>query len=142
MFQLSGIVGGRTQLKVGPRKTVLLQQIVIRVKNGHKLVLKDLNFLFNNDAFAIKIEAQPSSGTFIAKGGSGDLSPNKVLFHNNTGSEVTVFLLVSAINTSNSTRSLSRSDSWHLTLVRKIVRRKRKPCIPCIPFSSKVQSKK
>ncbi|MFD0694413.1 hypothetical protein ACFQZT_09945 [Paenibacillus sp. GCM10027628] len=118
MFQLNGIVGGNASIAVGARKTILLQQIVINVPNRQKLILRDLNFLFNNDAFAIKIEAQPSPGTFIARGGSGDLRPNKVLFNNTTGSAVTIFLLVSAVNTARNTRSLSRSDSWHLTLQR------------------------
>ncbi|MCC3374263.1 hypothetical protein [Cohnella sp. REN36] len=118
MFQLSGIVGGKSQIKVAPRQTLLLQQIVIRVKKGRKLVLKNLNFLFNNEAFAIKIEAQPSPGKFIARGGAGDLTPNKVLFNNNTGEDQIIFLLVSAINTSRTTQQLSRSDSWHLNLQR------------------------
>ncbi|MFF2090714.1 hypothetical protein [Paenibacillus sp. NPDC058174] len=120
MFQLNGIVGGRlTNINVGGRKTILLQQIVLDVKKGQKLILRDINFLFNNDAFAIKVEAQPSPGTFIARGGAGDLRPNKVLFNNNTGDEVRIFLLVSAINTARNSRSLSRSDSWHLTLTRR-----------------------
>ncbi|MBP1963362.1 hypothetical protein [Paenibacillus aceris] len=119
LIQLNGIVGGNAPIAVGARKTVLLQQIVIRVKNRQKLVLKNLNFLFNNEAFAIKIEAEPSPGVFIARGGSGDLSPNKVLVNNTTGSEVTIFLLISAVNTANNTRSLSRSDSWRLLLQRK-----------------------
>ncbi len=120
LFQLNGIVGGRlTNINVGGRKTILLQQIVLDVKKGQKLILRDINFLFNNDAFAIKVEAQPSPGTFIARGGAGDLRPNKILFNNNTGDEVRIFLLVSAINTARNSRSLSRSDSWHLTLARR-----------------------
>lgn len=118
MFQLSGIVGGKASVKVAPRQTLLLQQIVIRVKNGRKLILKNLNFLFNNEAFAIKIEAQPSPGKFVARGGAGDLTPNKVLFNNNTGDDQIIFLLVSAVNTSRISQSLSRSDSWHMTLQR------------------------
>ncbi|MCZ8515362.1 hypothetical protein O9H85_23715 [Paenibacillus filicis] len=116
MLQLNGIVGGNASIAVGPRKTLLLQQIVINVRKGQKLVLKDISFLFNNDAFAIKVEAQPSPGTFIARGGAGDLHPNKVLFNNNSGAEVRIFLLVSAVNRARNTRSLSRSDSWHLNL--------------------------
>ncbi|MCD9020324.1 hypothetical protein [Cohnella silvisoli] len=80
------------------------------------MVLKDLYFLFNNEAFAIKIEAEPSPGTFIAGGGGGELTPNKVLFHNTSSGDVRIFLLVSAINRARNARSLSRSDSWHLTL--------------------------
>lgn len=118
-FQLSGIVGGKSAISVAPRKTILLQQIIINVKAGQRLVLKDLNFLFNNEAFAIKIEAQPSPGTFIAGGGGGELTPNKVLFHNTSSGDVRIFLLVSAINRSRNARSLSRSDSWHLTLQRR-----------------------
>lgn len=118
MFQLSGIVGGKALIRVAPRQTLLLQQIVIRVRKGRKLVLKDLNFLFNNEAFAIKIEAQPSPGKFIARGGAGDLTPNKVLFNNNTGEDQLIFLLVSAVNISRRSQELSRSDSWHLTLQR------------------------
>lgn len=116
MIQLNGIVGGNAPIVVGARKTVLLQQIVIRVKNRQRLILRNLNFLLNNEAFAIKIEAEPSPGVFIARGGSGDLSPNKVLVNNTSGSEVTIFLLVSAVNTANNIRSLSRSDSWRLLL--------------------------
>lgn len=119
MFQLSGIVGGKTAIAVGPGKTILLQQIVIDVRKGQKLVLRDINFLFNNEAFAIKVEAQPSPGTFIARGGAGELHPNKVLFNNNTGAQVRIFLLVSAVNTARNSRSLSRSDSWHLNLQRR-----------------------
>ncbi|MDU0200943.1 hypothetical protein ACYEXS_35660 [Paenibacillus sp. MAH-36] len=119
MIQLNGIVGGKAPIAVGARETVLLQQIVIRVKNRQKLILKNLNFLFNNEAFAIKIEAEPSPGVFIARGGAGDLSPNKVLVNNRSGSEVTIFLLISAVNTANNTRALSRSDSWRLLLQRK-----------------------
>lgn len=69
MIQLNGIVGGNAPIAVGARKTILLQQIMIRVKNNQKLILKSLNFLLNNDAFAIKIEAEPSPGVFIARGG-------------------------------------------------------------------------
>ncbi|UHA75110.1 hypothetical protein [Paenibacillus sp. 481] len=118
-FQLNGIVGGKCPINVGPGKTVLLQQIVIGVPNGQKLILRDLNFLLNNDAFSLKIEAEPSPGKFIAKGGFGELTPNKVLFNNDSGADVLIFFLVSAINTAKNTRSLSRSDSWHMTLVRK-----------------------
>lgn len=118
MFQLSGIVGGKGPVKVGARQTLLLQQIVIRVHKGRKLILKNLNFLLNNEAFAIKIEAQPSPGKFIARGGAGDLTPNKVLFNNNTGDDQIIFLLVSAVNTSRMTQELSRSDSWRMTLQR------------------------
>ncbi len=75
--------------------------------------------MFNNEAFAIKIEAEPSPGVFIARGGAGDLNPNKVLVHNTSGEDVTIFLLVSAVNTARNTRSLSRSDSWRLLLQRK-----------------------
>ena len=119
MLQITGIVGGKRQLHVPAHKTQLLQQIVVNVENGQKLVLKNLNFLFNNDAFAIKIEAQPSTGIFRASGGFGDLTPNKVLFNNNTGSSQLIFLLVSAVNKENGTRALSRSDSWNLVLQRK-----------------------
>lgn len=119
IFQLNGIVGGKASIAVGPRKSILLQQIVINVRQGQKLVLKDINFLFNNEAFAIKVEALPSPGTFIARGGADELHPNKVLFNNNTGSDVLIFLLVSAVNTARNTRSLSRSDSWHLNLKRR-----------------------
>lgn len=118
MFQLSGIVGGKSAVRAAPRQTLLLQQIVIRVKKGRKLILKNLNFLFDNEAFAIKIEAQPSPGKFIARGGAGDLTPNKVLFNNNTGDDQLIFLLVSAVNTSRTSQQLSRSDSWHMTLQR------------------------
>ncbi|NEW07928.1 hypothetical protein GK047_18165 [Paenibacillus sp. SYP-B3998] len=115
MLQLNGIVGGNSPISVASRKTILLQQIVINVKRGQKLVLKDINFLFNNESFSIKVEAAPSSGTFIARGGAGDLRPNKVLVHNTTRGDLRIFLLVSAVNAANNTRSLSRSDSWHLT---------------------------
>jgi hypothetical protein len=118
-FQLNGIVGGKCAIAVAPRKTILLQQIVIDVQNGQSLILKDLNFEFDNDAFAIKIEAPPSQGKFIAGGGSGELTPNKVLFRNNTGDGVRIFFLVSAINRARNSRSLSRSDSWHMTLLRR-----------------------
>lgn len=116
MLQLNGIVGGKSPISVSAGKTILLQQIVINVKKGRKLVLRDINFLFNNEAFAIKIEAEPSSGKFIAKGGIGDLKPNKVLFNNTTGADVNIFFLVSAVNLAKNSRSLSRSDSWHMTL--------------------------
>lgn len=119
MFQLSGIVGGKSSIAVGARKTILLQQIVIRVKSRQRLILKNVNFLFNNEAFAIKIEAEPSPGVFIARGGAGDLSPNKVLVHNTSAEDLTIFLLVSAVNTASNTRLLSRSDSWRLLLLRK-----------------------
>jgi hypothetical protein len=119
LIQLNGIVGGNALIAVRARKTLLLQQIVIRVKKRQKLILKDLNFLLNNEAFAIKIKAEPSPGVYIASGGAGDLSPNKVLVNNTTGSEVTIFLLISAVNTANNTRFLSRSDSWRLLLQRK-----------------------
>ncbi|GAB6926964.1 hypothetical protein JCM10914A_09470 [Paenibacillus sp. JCM 10914] len=119
MFQLNGIVGGKSSIEVSPGKTIQLQQIVINVKNGKKLILKDINFLFNNDAFAIKVEALPSPGVFVARGGAGDLHPNKVLFNNNTGSAVLIFLVISAVNTARNRRSLSRSDSWHLNLWRQ-----------------------
>ncbi|MCA0758176.1 hypothetical protein KP806_24270 [Paenibacillus sp. N4] len=74
--------------------------------------------MFNNEAFAIKIEANPSPGVFIAKGGFGDLKPNKVLFHNKSSEDVIIFLTVSAVNTAKNTRFLSRSDSWHLGITR------------------------
>ncbi|TFE25522.1 hypothetical protein [Cohnella luojiensis] len=118
-FQLNGIVGGKCAIAVAPRRTILLQQIVIDVQNRQSLILKDLNFEFDNDAFAIKIEAPPSPGIFIAGGGSGELTPNRVLFRNNTGDGVRIFFLVSAINRARNTRSLSRSDSWHMTLLRR-----------------------
>ncbi|SDO72368.1 hypothetical protein SAMN04487897_12068 [Paenibacillus sp. yr247] len=119
MLQLNGIVGGNAPISVGAGKTILLQQILIRVKNKQKLILRNINFLFNNDAFAIKIEAEPSPGTFIARGGAGDLSPNKVLVNNTTGEDLLIFLLVSAVNKAKNSRALSRSDSWRMTLVRR-----------------------
>jgi hypothetical protein len=118
-FQLSGIVGGKCAIAVAPRQTRLLQQIIINVNAGQRLILKNVNFLFNNEAFAIKIEAQPSPGTFVAGGGGGEFKPNKVLFHNTSSEEIRIFLLVSAINRARNSRSLSRSDSWHLTLQRR-----------------------
>ncbi|RED58621.1 hypothetical protein [Cohnella lupini] len=118
-FQLSGIVGGKNAIPVAPGRTVLLQQIILEVADGMRLILKDVNFLFNNEAFAIKIQAEPSPGKFTAGGGGGELTPNKVLFRNNTGSTVRIFLLVSAVNKAKNARSLSRSDSWHLTLQRR-----------------------
>ncbi|MDQ8737742.1 hypothetical protein [Paenibacillus sp. LHD-38] len=118
MLQLNGIVGGKKDIAVGPRKTILLQQMVIAVENNQKLTLKSLNFLFNNDAFAIKIEANPTPGKFVAKGGFGDLKPNKVLFNNNTGDGIIIFLTISAVNLARNTRTLSRSDSWLLGLSR------------------------
>jgi hypothetical protein len=118
LFQLNGIVGGKSTIRVASGQSLLLQQIVINVKNGQKLILKDINFLFNNDAFEIKVEAQPSSGVFRARGGFGELNPNKVLFNNKTGATVIIFLLVSAVNREKDARSLSRSDSWHMTLQR------------------------
>jgi len=119
VFQLNGIVGGSSPISVGAGKTILLQQILIRVKSKQKLILRDINFLFNNEAFAIKIEAEPSPGVFIAKGGAGDLTPRKVLVNNTTGEDLLIFLLVSAVNKAKNSRSLSRSDSWHMTFVRR-----------------------
>lgn len=119
VLQLNGIVGGSSPISVGAGKTILLQQILIRVKSKQKLILRDINFLFNNEAFAIKIEAEPSPGVFIARGGAGDLTPRKVLVNNTTGEDLLIFLLVSAVNKAKNSRSLSRSDSWHMTLVRR-----------------------
>ncbi|MCR8641742.1 hypothetical protein NV379_03640 [Paenibacillus sp. N1-5-1-14] len=119
MFQLSGVVGGNADVPVGAGKTKLLQQIVINVPNGRKLILREINYLLSNDQFAIKVEAQPSPGVFIGGDGFGDLTPNKVLFNNNTGDTVIIFLLISAINRSKKTLTLSRSDSWRLNLCRK-----------------------
>ncbi|MDQ0918786.1 hypothetical protein [Paenibacillus sp. V4I5] len=69
MLQLNGIVGGSSPISVGAGKTILLQQILIRVKSKQKLILRDINFLFHNKA--------------------------------------------------KNSRSLSRSDSWHMTFVRR-----------------------
>lgn len=118
MFILNGIVGGKPPINVAGRSTIQLQQIALTVQGGHKLTLKSLTFLFNNDAFAIKIEALPSTGKFIVRGGIGDSRPNKVLFNNTSKDAVIIFLLVSAVNTARNTRSLSRSDTWHLVLSR------------------------
>ena len=118
MLQLNGIVGGKNAVAVGPRQTILLQQIALTVKSKQKLTLKSVIFLFNNEAFAIKIQANPSPGVFIARGGFGDLKPNKVLFNNKSNEDIIIFLTVSAVNTARNTRSLSRSDSWHLGLTR------------------------
>jgi hypothetical protein len=119
VLQLNGIVGGSSPISVGAGKTILLQQILIRVKSKQKLILRDINFLFNNEAFAIKIEAEPSPGVFIARGGAGDLTPRKVLVNNTTGEDLLIFLLISAVNKAKNSRSLSRSDSWHMTFVRR-----------------------
>ena len=116
MLQLNGIVGGNKPIAVGPRQTIQLQQMVLVVKNKQKLTLKSLNFLLDNDAFALKIEANPTPGVFVAKGGFGALKPNKVLFNNNTGDAVIIFLTISAVNLARNTRTLSRSDSWVLGL--------------------------
>lgn len=119
MLQINGIVGGKSPISVGAGKTIQLQQILIRVKSKQKLILRDINFLFNNEAFAIKIEAEPSTGVFIANGGAGDLTPRKVLVNNTTGEDLLIFLLVSAVNKAKNSRALSRSDSWRMTLVRR-----------------------
>ncbi|MBD2871346.1 hypothetical protein [Paenibacillus arenilitoris] len=118
VLQLNGIVGGKKAIPVGPGQTFMLQQIVINVPNGKKLTLKTANFLLDNEAFAIKVEANPSPGKFVARGGFGDLKPNKVLFRNNTGDGVIIFLTVSAVNTSRKSQTLSRNDSWLFRLSR------------------------
>lgn len=118
MLQLNGIVGGKQPIKILPGKKVDLQTIVIDVPNRKKLVLKSLNFLLSNDAFIFKVEALPSTGTFTARGGSGDLKPNKVLFNNRTGDTVRIFLNISVINSARNTRTLDRTSSWLLKLAR------------------------
>lgn len=119
MLQLNGIVGGNRSIPVGPKKSKDLQLNVILVKNGQKLILRRLNFLLSNDGFVFVIKALPSTGTFRAQNGAGDLTPNKVLFNNNTGADVLIFLSISAVNKTNRTLSLGRTDSWLLGLVRK-----------------------
>lgn len=119
MLQIGGIVGGKKDIPVGPGRKIELQQIVVNVEKGQKLRLKQLNFLLSNDAFVFIVEALPSTGVFRARGGFGELHPNKVLFNNTTGDGVFIFLLISARNASNRTVSLSRSDSWNLKLCRK-----------------------
>lgn len=119
MLQIGGIVGGKADIPVGPGKKIELQQIVIDVQNGQKLRLKELNFLLSSDKFVFIVEALPSPGVFRARGGSGDLKPNKVLFNNTTGSTVIIFLVISARNAGKKTESLSRSDSWNLKLCRR-----------------------
>lgn len=118
VLQVNGIVGGKTPISLGAGKSIDVQTIVIDVPKGKKLVLKSLNFLLSNDAFVFKIEALPSTGTFIARGGSGDLTPNKVLFNNRTGDGVRIFLNISVRNSARNTRTLDRTSSWLLKLAR------------------------
>ncbi|MFB9327910.1 hypothetical protein ACFFSY_18440 [Paenibacillus aurantiacus] len=118
MLQLNGIVGGSKPIQLKPGQSIDVQTIVIDVPNGKKLVLKSLNFLLSNDAFVFKVEALPSTGTFIARGGSGDLQPNKVLFNNKTGDGVRIFLNISVINKAKNTRTLDRNSCWLLKLAR------------------------
>ncbi|UUZ91370.1 hypothetical protein LJK87_37845 [Paenibacillus sp. P25] len=116
MLQLNGIVGGNAAIPVRPGKSKDLQLIVINVKKGKKLVLRRLNFLLSNDAFDFVIKPLPSPGVFRFRGGSGDLTPNRVLFNNNTGADVRIFFSISAVNRARNTRSLQRTDSWALQL--------------------------
>ena len=116
MLQLNGIVGGKNPIKLLPGKRIDVQTIVIDVPNRKKLVLKSLNFLLSNDAFIFKVEALPSTGTFTARGGAGDLKPNKVLFNNRTGDGVRIFLNIAVINSARNTRTLDRTSSWLLKL--------------------------
>jgi len=118
VLQVNGIVGGKAPISLGAGKSIDVQTIVIDVPKGKKLVLKSLNFLLSNDAFVFKIEALPSTGTFVARGGSGDLTPNKVLFNNRTGDGVRIFLNISVRNSARNTRTLDRTSSWLLKLAR------------------------
>ncbi|MFC5471153.1 hypothetical protein ACFPPD_20915 [Cohnella suwonensis] len=118
MLQLNGIVGGNAPISLGAGRSVDVQTIVIDVPNRKKLVLKRLNFLLSNDAFVFKVEALPSTGTFTVRGGSADLTPNKVLFNNTTGSEVRIFLNISVRNSARNTRTLDRQSCWLLKLAR------------------------
>ncbi len=122
MIQLSGIVGGtsKTQIAVTPGNYEPLQQIVFKVKKGQKLILKNLNFLLEEPSLVFRIQLFPVPGTYYeAKGGSGDVRPNKVLVHNTTGSDKTFILLITAVNTTQRTKYITRSDSWRLVLQRK-----------------------
>lgn len=118
VLQLNGIVGGKSSISLGAGKSIDVQTIVIDVPKGKKLVLKSLNFLLSNDAFVFKIEALPSTGTFTARGGAGDLTPNKVLFNNRTGDAVRIFLNISVRNSARNARTLDRTSSWLLKLAR------------------------
>ncbi|MFC5406194.1 hypothetical protein [Cohnella soli] len=118
MLQLNGIVGGKSPIKLLPGKSVDVQTIVIDVPNRKKLVLRSVNFLLSNDAFIFKVEALPSTGTFTARGGAGDLQPNKVLFNNRTGDGVRIFLNIAVINSARNTRTLDRTSCWLLKLER------------------------
>ncbi|WP_123042438.1 hypothetical protein [Cohnella candidum] len=118
MLQLSGIVGGNAPIRLGPKQRRDLQTIVIDVPNGKKLILKRLNFLLSNDAFVFIVEALPGTGVFRAKGGSGDLRPNKVLFNNKTGDTVRIFLNIAVLNSAKNTRNLDPQSTWLLKLAR------------------------
>ncbi|MGC5326401.1 hypothetical protein [Brevibacillus sp. SYSU BS000544] len=116
MLQLNGIVGGKNPIPVSPGQSRDLQIIVINVKKGQRLVLKRLNFLLGNEDFTFVVKALPSTGTFRARGGFGDLKPNKVLFHNNTGDDVLIFLAISAVNKAKNTLTLDSTNCWLLKL--------------------------
>lgn len=118
MLQLNGIVGGKSSISLGAGKSIDVQTIVIDVPKGKKLVLKSLNFLLSNDAFVFKIEALPSTGSFTARDGAGDLTPNKVLFNNRTGDAVRIFLNISVRNSARNARTLDRTSCWLLKLAR------------------------
>jgi hypothetical protein len=118
MLQLNGIVGGSKSISIGPRKRINVQTTVIDVPNGQKLVLSRLNFLLSNDAFVLIVEALPGPGVFRATGGADDLTPNKVLFNNNTGDTVRIFLNIAVFNSTRTSRTLDRTSSWLLQLVR------------------------
>ncbi|TVY07739.1 hypothetical protein [Paenibacillus cremeus] len=119
MLQLNGIVGGKNMIAVGAGKSKDLQIITITVAKGQKLILNRVNFLVSNDGFEFVVKALPSTGTFRARGGFGDLRPNKVLFNNTTGDAVILFLAVSVVNRTRRTLTLNRTDSWLLQITRK-----------------------
>ncbi|RUS44622.1 hypothetical protein [Cohnella sp. AR92] len=116
MLQLNGIVGGNAPIRLAARRRRDMQLTVIDVPNRKKLVLKKLNFLLSNDAFVFIVEALPGTGVFRARGGAGDLAPNKVLFNNTTGDTVRIFLNVAVFNSAANARTLDRTSSWLLKL--------------------------
>lgn len=118
MLQLNGIVGGNKPIQLAGRQRKDLQLTVIDVPNRQKLILRRLNFLLSNDAFVFIVEALPGTGVFRARGGSGDLRPNKVLFNNTTGDTVRIFLNIAVFNSARNARTLDRTSSWLLQLDR------------------------
>ena len=110
-FQVSGSVGGDSNVNISPGGVTFFQRITASLPAESSLVIKRTRFFFLDD-LRLFVDTFPSGTGYVSQSNPNEETPNSTIYTNNTNLPQLVRIFIGCTNTNDIPLNANPSDGW------------------------------